>query len=187
MRKRSVGQVGKLVASSAVVVGVVIGGMAPADAHTSGTMTGVGPHSPSMGQCRQAQATNSPIAMPPFEVGAFAPTQKALNATAATDRQAVAWRPSLYRWNGSQWVFQSSGQWVYGFATDAASPSTWYGFDGGAGGSSQNFRVGSGAYAVYNQYYWYATSTAPAGSHGDWVSTYQSPIGAMEPGYCRLG
>lgn len=114
----------------------------------------------------------------------------AVNRTAGTDVQTVAFQPVLFTWNGSAWVQYSAGMTLYGTATDGHTPSTWYDLatrQNMGNGTTNLTLVGMGYWKVAFKMWWYSSPSMISGSDYQWAAGYytMSPIGAVTPvSYC---
>jgi hypothetical protein len=116
------------------------------------------------------------------------PQMYAVNTTANVDRQWVAYKPVVFRWNGTSWVQYSTDGWMQGNARDNASPTSW--FDAGTqehyAPIAKAINVPAGYYKVAMRYHWYATSRVGSGSDYRWVPRYTAENGTVSTSYCTI-
>jgi hypothetical protein len=151
-----------------------LGSMGSAAHATTGT---VGSHRTGTVRC----ATPDSVSLAPLF-----PTIKAVNRTTGVDYQNVAFQPTIYKWNGSQWVEYQGGMLLYGRASDSASPSVWRDWATGQTVDENALTAtltGRGYYRVAIHFYWLDSSYRTTGSDYLWSSTYVTPIGAVVS-YC---
>jgi hypothetical protein len=98
--------------------------------------------------------------------------------------QHVAHRALLYRWTGQRWEHAATSAWLWSYAANGQSTSSWKTFDTGAAATAQ-FNVATGHYyGVVVQFYWYANSDVGAGSAA--ALAQHQDMGGPSNGYCRV-
>jgi hypothetical protein len=163
----------RIVATSVVGTALAIGSATAASASTGI----VGAHRTGVVSCQSPDSVSFTTA---------APVIKAVNTTPYVDRQKVSFQPVYFKWSGSAWVNVGAGMKLYGTATDAAAPGTFYDWATGqnAGNGAQTFgMIDRGHYAVAVRTTWYDATWHVTGSDYQWTATYLTPIGAVLP-YC---
>ena len=117
------------------------------------------------------------------------PAMYAVNTTSAVDRQWVAYKPVVFRWNGTSWAYYDTDGWMRGLARDDAKPTLWT----DSGGQdhyapmAKGINVGPGYYKVAMRYHWYATSRVGSGSDYRWAPRYTSQQdGTVSTSYCTI-
>lgn len=102
---------------------------------------------------------------------AVAVPDRFLGARAASER--VAFRPRVYRWNGSSWALYRTGVWAYTQTSAGGSPiagAPAYSDRNGNRITIQTFSpVDRGHYAVLVQFWWSSTQAI----HGMWANEYR--------------
>src|SRR5262249_5792573 len=86
------------------------------------------------------------------------------------DIQHVGYPAYLYRWDGSSWAYTGvAGPLERGQTGDGVQPALWEDGDGSTWFSTP----GSGEYAVFMEYQWFADDQAGSGSAADWAQQYE--------------
>ena len=111
-------------------------------------------------------------------------TQSVLGRPPVASGQSVAYRATLYRWNGTAWVVQQYGDSLYGFGTYGSTVTS---FHTAISNNPQatTFRVTQpGYYSVTVVYAWYATQDVGAGQ--DTATAQHVDMGGPNPnGWCK--
>ena len=152
--------------AAVVVAAAVCGGAGAAQ----GT---VGPHSSAGASCALSDLT----------LRMSAPQMYAADTTAGEDWQYVAWRPSVWSWNGSSWILAARGVWVWSWAYDKRAATYWYDYNGNYVGTTTAAQgaavvqtlprgVTNHYYYVSDEFYWYSSASAAAGYDHTWVTSY---------------
>jgi hypothetical protein len=113
-------------------------------------------------ECRRAPSDQKPQMWFLME-----PQLRPVDATPGVDWQTVAWSPALYKLEGTQWVLQQEGIWLFDRTSDATPvfrpyENWWRRFSGDKERWFQSFKpTPPGTYQVRLRYHWYATGTVP--------------------------
>lgn len=91
----------------------------------------------------------------------------------------VWWVPQYYKWNGTEMVLDSTGEYHYN--REAGAPHAWYRYPAGDQGGNQGLSRADGYYAVVHwvyaegQWHWYWAQNADPGTgtqpEGSWWCT----------------
>lgn len=103
------------------------------------------------------------------------PTMRAPDVTTLPDFQTVAWRPLLYRWDGTDWKFLAWGQqWLWDRTRDQQFDQTegftgnfWRRFDNNKRWFLWFNPTEPGIYRVAIRYHWYAEKNPTIPEHDD--------------------
>jgi hypothetical protein len=119
------------------------------------------------------------------------PTIRAVDATQYTDWQTVAYESSLYKWDGSQWVYFRAGAWLWDHTFDEGTKvpfigNYWRAFQTRKRGFYWFDNLDPGIYRVAVTYHWYPTKTVPAHEDLVWAGPHYGPYQDPSQQWCNF-